>query len=502
MGVINIKKEPNADQDYIPKVKKKKKKVLKEQLESVEKEGEQENKINKTLAHDELSVCQKERDRRSPSNDSDFSGFESCSANEDLKKRQKLEKVKSQSQENRFELFLRVKSKSMKKEKTKLTDDEIYKFLQGMWSNMSEYKRRKFTDRHLDSHDESDERGKTSYDDDISDCSSISGSTVSQTKKSAKKSIDGDDTAKGTYRLPRNEKVCYKCELVSRESNGADMVRCKGQCCGYFHYSCLGFEKKPVADKEYKCPDCVSGRHPCFICKSYEGVAKLIENAKPSEKRGRKPKANNNNCSVSNTQSNSVYNSECNSSFSETKGSKVKSESKSIRCRISESMRARNNSDNNDADKKSSDNSVQNEVISSSAEKTTSKDHEEDESSVKNESKMEENKSTFDKAEETLETQSSNGDEPKEKCESADTKQIVNNEVPAEIIRCTVANCGKFYHLECVLKWPQVSHVWREGKVSSIIACKLKSNSLRGVSMYLGYNRKIIFVKMILKMIF
>ena len=47
------------------------------------------------------------------------------------------------------------------------------------------------------------------------------------------------------------------------------MIKCKGPCAGVFHYQCLGLNSLP--SKEFKCEECVSNKHTCFICKSLEG---------------------------------------------------------------------------------------------------------------------------------------------------------------------------------------------------------------------------------------
>ncbi|XP_053652299.1 histone-lysine N-methyltransferase NSD3 isoform X2 [Cherax quadricarinatus] len=80
---------------------------------------------------------------------------------------------------------------------------------------------------------------------------------------------DDVDSIRGVYKVVRNEKVCYRCEGVSDKS-GADMVRCKGLCCGVFHLICLGLSSMPKRD--FKCEECQTGHHMCFQCKMFGGI--------------------------------------------------------------------------------------------------------------------------------------------------------------------------------------------------------------------------------------
>uniref|UniRef100_A0AAV2JH78 Histone-lysine N-methyltransferase, H3 lysine-36 specific n=1 Tax=Knipowitschia caucasica TaxID=637954 RepID=A0AAV2JH78_KNICA len=65
-------------------------------------------------------------------------------------------------------------------------------------------------------------------------------------------------------REQKKEFVCQVCEGA-----GGDLVQCEGQCCGMFHLQCLDLTLK--ADDKLLCPDCSSGVHTCFSCKSSEG---------------------------------------------------------------------------------------------------------------------------------------------------------------------------------------------------------------------------------------
>jgi hypothetical protein len=65
-----------------------------------------------------------------------------------------------------------------------------------------------------------------------------------------------------------------------------NVVRCRG-CLNGVHPGCLGPEEKPTAaasgggggaggekegeEERWRCPDCLAGIHPCFLCKLSEG---------------------------------------------------------------------------------------------------------------------------------------------------------------------------------------------------------------------------------------
>jgi len=51
-----------------------------------------------------------------------------------------------------------------------------------------------------------------------------------------------------------------------------NVVRCRG-CLNGYHLGCLGPEgEKPAgAEEKWRCPHCLAGIHPCFLCKLSEG---------------------------------------------------------------------------------------------------------------------------------------------------------------------------------------------------------------------------------------
>ncbi|KAK7065598.1 Histone-lysine N-methyltransferase, H3 lysine-36 and H4 lysine-20 specific, partial [Halocaridina rubra] len=84
-----------------------------------------------------------------------------------------------------------------------------------------------------------------------------------------RKKVEDSKDGKGVYKIVRNEKVCYTCETASTRG-GADLIRCKGLCCGIFHLRCVGLSAVPKQD--FKCLECQTGEHKCLCCKSAEGT--------------------------------------------------------------------------------------------------------------------------------------------------------------------------------------------------------------------------------------
>ncbi|XP_029448352.1 histone-lysine N-methyltransferase NSD2 [Rhinatrema bivittatum] len=66
-------------------------------------------------------------------------------------------------------------------------------------------------------------------------------------------------SSKKYERAARKEYVCQVCEKAG------ELLLCEGQCFSAFHLSCLGLSVKPPG--KFKCRDCISGVHICFVCK-------------------------------------------------------------------------------------------------------------------------------------------------------------------------------------------------------------------------------------------
>nr|XP_006812995.1 PREDICTED: histone-lysine N-methyltransferase NSD2-like isoform X2 [Saccoglossus kowalevskii] len=65
-------------------------------------------------------------------------------------------------------------------------------------------------------------------------------------------------TTGGGAGASRKENVCQVCERPG------ELLLCEGQCCGAFHLDCIGLQQMPSG--VFKCDECISGVHSCFIC--------------------------------------------------------------------------------------------------------------------------------------------------------------------------------------------------------------------------------------------
>jgi len=568
---LEVKHAKLLDNDYTPKVykKKKKNKVKSSNLFSesdIKKECESREG---TPSLSDLFSLKGERDQ-SPSVESDFSGFESSTANDQVK-RHKLEVMRTMSRESAKDLFIKVKCKSMRKDKPKYSLKQIKEIVTNTWKTMTDFKKKRFIEHHFDSFDDSDERARTSYDDNdsMSDCG---------TGKKSKKELE--DPTKGVYKLPRNEKVCVKCEYVSNESNGSDIIKCKGPCCGLFHFVCLGLSAKPENEKEYKCPDCVSGVHCCFICKSATGIGpdkvvkakkvvkkveKIEGDASDDKYKDRRlsrrfenqretrrtsiitpggdendaetcvPDADNG--KVDHSEEKMEVDDDCDNS-SNVNGVEDNQEQMTVEktnqedgdkmeCGTGEhtpDAPEKESSENNQVDvninEKEQDNlatdstvKTEDDITNSSEDIKSSEDITMDNNSNTNTEsaavdcdKMETNGEDV-KSESDINTEQKDlkNAEPASKPVESDIKvvksEVENTKMPLKTIdeevnvetdskesedkpvpklqKCTVSNCGKYFHLECVLKWPQVAHAYKQGKdlISYIITIELSNQS-------------------------
>ncbi|XP_071947092.1 histone-lysine N-methyltransferase NSD2-like [Antedon mediterranea] len=64
----------------------------------------------------------------------------------------------------------------------------------------------------------------------------------------------------------RKENVCQVCETPG------ELLLCEGSCCGAFHLDCIGLGVMPTGT--FKCDECISGVHCCFICKKGDDTVK------------------------------------------------------------------------------------------------------------------------------------------------------------------------------------------------------------------------------------
>ena len=55
--------------------------------------------------------------------------------------------------------------------------------------------------------------------------------------------------------------------LGNKHSNEDPIVKCRGGCHNNYHLSCVNENSSPRLE-DWKCEECKSGKHSCFICKS------------------------------------------------------------------------------------------------------------------------------------------------------------------------------------------------------------------------------------------
>ena len=88
--------------------------------------------------------------------------------------------------------------------------------------------------------------------------------------------------------LFKKENCCLVCEEVTSPSHGHNgeqdlkseedrskkekvkedpIVKCRGGCHNTYHLSCVG-ENRTVKHEEWKCNECQTGKHSCFLCKA------------------------------------------------------------------------------------------------------------------------------------------------------------------------------------------------------------------------------------------
>ena len=61
----------------------------------------------------------------------------------------------------------------------------------------------------------------------------------------------------------RKEFICKVCET------SGELLLCEGSCSGAFHLGCLGLDDVP--EGEFKCDECTTGLHSCFVCRRNNG---------------------------------------------------------------------------------------------------------------------------------------------------------------------------------------------------------------------------------------
>ncbi|KAK3892537.1 hypothetical protein Pcinc_003613 [Petrolisthes cinctipes] len=192
------------------------------------------------------------------STDGEFSGFDD-SSNE----RKEYNLDSKLSKEGDFEVYVQRHLDRFMEDNPSLTEGTARNRLRWRWKRLSNAQASRYKSMYSQSNtlkrkiNSGSEREGESLEDE---------EEVSTKRQRTEEGLEG---GRGVYRVVRNEKVCYRCEGVSVKA-GADMIRCKGLCCGVFHLSCLGLATQPKRD--FKCEECLTGLHPCFVCKSSIGA--------------------------------------------------------------------------------------------------------------------------------------------------------------------------------------------------------------------------------------
>ena len=107
-----------------------------------------------------------------------------------------------------------------------------------------------------------------------------------ETKPDATSATDGAAAAESSAAAPillgqfRNERCCIRCEEASSPELG-NVLRCRG-CQNGYHPACLDKhdQQEQQEEEKWRCPDCLAGIHPCFLCKLSEGEVVVRATAK------------------------------------------------------------------------------------------------------------------------------------------------------------------------------------------------------------------------------
>lgn len=219
-------------------------------------ERKKRGRPRKSQVEEKLSVLRVTKSN-GESTDGEFSGFDD-SSNE----RKEYSLDSKMIKEGDFEVYLEKHLETFMEENPGVSEGTARKRLRWRWKKLSNAQMAQYKSKY--SHSNVLKRKITSG-------SEREGELGEEEEVSSKRqrTEEGLDGGRGVYRLVRNEKVCYRCEGVSVKA-GADMIRCKGLCCGVFHLTCLGLASHPKRD--FKCEECLTGLHPCFLCKSAVGT--------------------------------------------------------------------------------------------------------------------------------------------------------------------------------------------------------------------------------------
>lgn len=201
------------------------------------------------------------------STDGEFSGFDENSSYED----KKFSMVPKVGREGEFAMYAEKHLETLMLENPGITEETARNKLRWKWKKMSNSQTARYKSKFIHGdklalkNTEMNLLKRKYYHSEEKDDFQENGAMSAKRQRTE----DDIDSIRGVYKVVRNEKVCYRCESVSNKA-GADMIRCKGLCCGVFHLSCIGLSSMPKRD--FKCEECQFGQHSCFICKTLVGV--------------------------------------------------------------------------------------------------------------------------------------------------------------------------------------------------------------------------------------
>jgi hypothetical protein len=75
-----------------------------------------------------------------------------------------------------------------------------------------------------------------------------------------------EETVSPKQRVEENSGECQGREEQNKRLAEDPIVKCRGGCHSNFHLSCVG-ENRLIKQEEWKCNECQTGKHSCFICK-------------------------------------------------------------------------------------------------------------------------------------------------------------------------------------------------------------------------------------------
>lgn len=239
--------------------------MLKSQSSNMEGRPEKKKRGRPRKYNIEKKLPSKPSKSNGDSTDGEFSGFDENSSFEEKKRRLAL--TTKLSKEGSFKVYAQKHLPKIMQDFPNISEETARNKLRWRWKKMSSSQTTRYKSKFSSSQNEGlndtmKRKYEPSFENFLEDDSGASAAKRKRTEEYV-------ENLRGVYKVVRNEKVCYRCESVSTKG-GSDMVRCKGLCCGVFHLECIGLSSHPKRD--FKCEECLTGQHKCFLCKSSDGI--------------------------------------------------------------------------------------------------------------------------------------------------------------------------------------------------------------------------------------